>query len=525
LEIGVTTWQMLTGRTPFRGTAAEVMHQHQQAPLPLEQLDGVPQPLVVMLELLLEKDPTQRFQAPAELLKAMPTITSAIQKRGTVTRQGLRKPPLGDSYTRTRNSPARRGPKKMSVARLPVTGSEIFGREEDVAFLEATWANHRINIVTIVAWAGVGKSTLVNHWLARMAAERFRSAELVFCWSFTGKAVAVLRQRTNSLMRLLVGLATRIQGSEQHGKRVKGWRNSSRIVEPCWFSTGLSATLQLAKRVYSLAQEQSYPALIIGACRAFTFTLTFLGDFEMAREYATRGVTICRSGVVESPIEEINAPALSCLIFEAFCGWHMGEIDSCHATFAEAISIAKERNDMHGLAVALLLASLLAQLEANPARTEGLAAQLIEVSMRQNFDAWLACGTILRGWARTVSNYTAEGISWIEDGIRDYRTTGSALGVPYCLAIKAQALCLAGRTSEALETIGEAQALIEMNEERWCSAELYRLRGVFLAALGAAQAEIEGSFRATMGIAKEQKSISLANRVEASYAEYRARAS
>jgi hypothetical protein len=29
-----------------------------------------------------------------------------------------------------------------------------------------------------------GKSTLVNHWLGRMAAEQYRSAQLVFGWSF-----------------------------------------------------------------------------------------------------------------------------------------------------------------------------------------------------------------------------------------------------------------------------------------------------------------------------------------------------
>ena len=39
-------------------------------------------------------------------------------------------------------------------------------------------------LLTIVAWAGVGKSTLVNHWLRRMAADHYRSAELVFGWSF-----------------------------------------------------------------------------------------------------------------------------------------------------------------------------------------------------------------------------------------------------------------------------------------------------------------------------------------------------
>ena len=41
-----------------------------------------------------------------------------------------------------------------------------------------------MNVVTIVAWAGVGKSTLVNHWLRGMAAQHYRSAELVFGWSF-----------------------------------------------------------------------------------------------------------------------------------------------------------------------------------------------------------------------------------------------------------------------------------------------------------------------------------------------------
>src|SRR5258708_10620453 len=41
----------------FRGSSVEVMYQHQHAPLPLEQLEDVPQPVVVLLEVLLEKDP------------------------------------------------------------------------------------------------------------------------------------------------------------------------------------------------------------------------------------------------------------------------------------------------------------------------------------------------------------------------------------------------------------------------------------------------------------------------------------
>jgi hypothetical protein len=70
---------MLTGQPPFRGSTAEVMHQHQHAaPLPAEQLKGVPQPLIVLSEVLLEKDPVRRFQNPTEFLEVMPLVTDAI---------------------------------------------------------------------------------------------------------------------------------------------------------------------------------------------------------------------------------------------------------------------------------------------------------------------------------------------------------------------------------------------------------------------------------------------------------------
>ena len=73
-------------------------------------------------------------------------------------------------------------------------------------------------------------------------------------------------------------------------------------------------------------------------------------------------------------------------------------------------------------------AALLAHYERNPAEVERLASDLIELSTRHNFAHWLAGGEILRGWARSASGNTAEGLSWIEDGIEDYRATGSMHG-------------------------------------------------------------------------------------------------
>ena len=283
----------------------------------------------------------------------------------------------------------------------------------------------------------------------------------------------------------------------------------------------LTATMQTAKRIYSLAQEQNDAALLIGAYRALASTLYFIGDFRYARQHALRAVEIWRSGVPQSAAEEVIAPAVGSLCFDALSQWHLAQIASSKETMAEAISLAKELNHMHALAVALCFAGFLGQFERNPAEVERWTSDLIELSTRQHFTFWLHAGETLRGWARSVAGDTTEGVAWIEEGIENMRTGGWRLCLPYALACKAEALHLADRTSEALEAIREAERVVERSEERWWCAELYRLRGVFLAALGAAEAEIEASFRAAIRIAKEQKSISLATRAEASYAEYR----
>jgi tetratricopeptide (TPR) repeat protein len=283
----------------------------------------------------------------------------------------------------------------------------------------------------------------------------------------------------------------------------------------------LAATMQIAQRIYALAQEQKNPALLVSANRTLACTSYFLGDFEATRQYAMRALQLWRSGGVRSPVEEVDPPAVACLCDKAQSEWHLGEIASCQATMVEAISSAKELNNMHGVAVALFFAALLSHYERSPAEVERLASDLIEVSTRQNFAFWLPGGAVLCGWARSASGDTAEGISRIEEGIEAYRATGSTLLLPLFLAMKAEALHLADRTTEALAAIKEAEALVERSEERWWCAELHRLRGVFLAALGSDETQIGASFSEAIKIAREQKSVSLEKRAEATYAEYR----
>src|ERR1700745_160103 len=70
------------------------------------------------------------------------------------------------------------------------------------------------------------------------------------------------------------------------------------------------------RELHSLAQEQDDPTLMIEAYHALAGTLYWLGDFELAREYAMRTVQIWRSGNVQPHTEDAYTPAVGCLCYQ-----------------------------------------------------------------------------------------------------------------------------------------------------------------------------------------------------------------
>lgn len=71
----------------------------------------------------------------------------------------------------------------VSLSHLPSTAAKIFGREPDLTWLDQCWDGDA-NVATIVAWGGVGKSSLVNTWWATLRDDGWRGAQRVYAWSF-----------------------------------------------------------------------------------------------------------------------------------------------------------------------------------------------------------------------------------------------------------------------------------------------------------------------------------------------------
>jgi hypothetical protein len=285
-------------------------------------------------------------------------------------------------------------------------------------------------------------------------------------------------------------------------------------------SLKLREAMQIATRMYSLAQQHNDFSLLMKVHMALAVTHYFLGDFTHARQEAASGVRLWHSAVEKFQLEELDEPIIGCLCHKALCAWHSGQFASAHSTMKEAILVAKQLENTHGIAVALHYAATLCYMEQNPTEAERISSELVELSTRQHFPHFRAWGTALLGWTRSVAGLFTQGISWMHDGIEELRRSGALLPIPSLLGAKAEAFYLAKRTSEALDTIREAEALVEETEARWWSAEFYRLRAIFLTAMDADEAQIKRAFQAAIDTAKQQKSTSLRKRAEASYAEY-----
>ncbi len=80
-------------------------------------------------------------------------------------------------------------PEKIDLENLPETGHALFGRQKELELLDKAWDGGATNVLSFVAWGGVGKSTLANKWLAHMAEDNYRGARRVFGWSFYSQGV------------------------------------------------------------------------------------------------------------------------------------------------------------------------------------------------------------------------------------------------------------------------------------------------------------------------------------------------
>ncbi len=130
----------------------------------------------------------------------------------------------------------------------------------------------------------------------------------------------------------------------------------------------------------------------------------------------------------------------------------------------------------------------------------------MEIAKERGFPLWIGQAGVLRGWALVEQGGGAEAIAELRKSFDAYRATGAALAMPYWLALLASAHGRLGQAQEGLVAIAEALTLVDRTGERFCEAELYRLKGQLTLQCDAAnEAEAEACFHRAIEIARAQK--------------------
>ena len=78
------------------------------------------------------------------------------------------------------------------TSKLPTVNTTLIGREAEISFLEAVWANPATNFVQVIAAGGTGKTALVDKWFRPHLGEA-----TVFGWSFDSQGSSPDRQTSS----------------------------------------------------------------------------------------------------------------------------------------------------------------------------------------------------------------------------------------------------------------------------------------------------------------------------------------
>ncbi len=243
----------------------------------------------------------------------------------------------------------------------------------------------------------------------------------------------------------------------------------------------LETAHELGEQLLDLAQRQQDPALLMIAHSALGFTPFYLGVAASAREHAEQGTALYydqhRSHAF---LYYLTDPGVACRSNAALALWLLGYPNQALKRSHQALTLAQALLDPHTLAFALHFAAWLHQFCREGQLTQERAEAVTALSAEQGFPAWLAQGTILRGWALAEQGQEEAGIVQIRQGMATWQATGAELGRPYFLALLAEAYEKAGHHKDGLSVLAEALATVDRTGERHYEAELYRLKGELL---------------------------------------------
>jgi predicted ATPase len=280
--------------------------------------------------------------------------------------------------------------------------------------------------------------------------------------------------------------------------------------------------LTLAQRFYTLAQDRGDPAGLLIGDQMIGTSLHYWGDQTKAR----RHIECMLDGYV-APV-----PRLPLVLFQfdqrlvarlalARILWLQGFPGQASRTAQTTVDDARALN--HGVSLCLALnkaACPVALFTGDLAAAESYVAMLLDSSAAHALPIWRAEGHRFHGTLLIRNGDFDAGLQLLHTALEQLPEVSFQPYFAWFLGELADGLGRAGQIAQGLEAIGEALARSARNEDRWCVAELLRIRGELLLLQGGSGAAVaaEDHYRQALDWARRQDALSWELRAATSHA-------
>ena len=278
----------------------------------------------------------------------------------------------------------------------------------------------------------------------------------------------------------------------------------------------LRTARELGEQLLRLAKGAGDAGLLVEANYALAVPLHFLGEFVSAREHLEQTIALYDPWRQDHAVRYGLDPGVAARSLVAWLLWELGYPDRALEKTRAALSLARELSHPFTLAYALILSSTILLWRRDSRAAIELTDDLIPLCREQGFSSLLTSGTLVRDGALIAQGKEEEIAikpwepAWL-------RVTGSQSYVTGHLARSVDAHLKTGDIDAGMRLLAEALARVESTDERYCEAELHRLKGELLGARDR-DAEAEQSFRTAIRIAQGQSAKSFQLRATISLA-------
>ncbi|MDF2739153.1 MAG: transcriptional regulator, putative ATPase, winged helix family [Actinomycetia bacterium] len=259
----------------------------------------------------------------------------------------------------------------------------------------------------------------------------------------------------------------------------------------------------LAERVMDGAQRSDDSPALLAGHYFLGQTLFLQGELVAAREHLEEAVRLAvampdASWLPGYPLDLGAAGFLEWTL--VLLGLHDQAI-----RVAEAASERLEHSHPYSRALVIGAGVFAAVYRRDPALLRARSAAAAAVTEQWGFRMLAVAATAPLGWAQAIEGDPTSGAKMLREALAGWEAVGLRALRAQLLGLLAEAEQLAGRPDEALRLLDDALALVDRGGERYCEAELHRLKGESLLAMSPPRiAEAEAAFATSIAVARRQ---------------------